>query len=452
MYWLKTVQSTHYPDEIKNLSAGTPIKRSSPLKALNPFLDEHALIRLGGRLANSALPYDERHPIILPRHRVSALLIDRAHKRTLHGGTQLTLRTLRQQYWLVSARDAIKAQIRNCVTCIRERAASLFQVMGNLPEARVTVSAPFSHTGVDYAGPISITPIAGRGQRARKYYIAVFVCMATKAVHLEYAEDYSTAGFLAAFKRFASRRGLPSHMYSDNGTNFLDADRELSHAVRSLLRDAELHDYFASENIQWHFNPPAAPHFGELWEAAVKAFKHHFRRIAKNHTLAQAELGTLICQIEACLNSRPIAALSDDPQDFAALTPGHFLIGRPLLSVPETSCLEIRENRLSRWQLVQKLHEQMWKSWSSDYLHALQQRHKWQRATAPLKVNELVLVCNNCLPPSKWDLNRGSSSRRGRASTRRYGAHRKNDFKKTDLANLPPIYLSGFPRQSDGRG
>ncbi|XP_070165291.1 uncharacterized protein [Polyergus mexicanus] len=406
LFWLRYVQQRHFPSEIQALNDKSLLPRSSSLLSLYPFLGKDKLIRLGGRIDHSSLSYDERHPIILPKHRISELLIAQAHKASLHGGTQLMLRILRQNYWIISARTSVKSLIRSWVKCVRERARTSQQLMGNLPQPRVTPSAPFSHTGVDYAGPMNIIPSVGRGQRSKKYYVAVFICLSTKAVHLEYVDDYATNGFLSAFRRFASRRGLPSDMYSDNGTNFQGADRELNTTFQRLVADPQIQDAIANDNIKWHFIPPSAPHFGGLWEAGVKGLKFHLKRAIGSRTLSQIEFATLLCQIEACLNSRPISALHDDPNDFSALTPGHFLVGRPLVSPPEESVLDIDSNRLSRWQQVRALLEQIWRSWSSDYLHTLQQRRKWRENEPELKINELVLLKNNLAPPSKWELAR----------------------------------------------
>jgi len=186
-----------------------------------------SLLRLDGRLLNAAIEYSEKYPVILPKHRISDLLIDHAHHVTIHGGTQLTLRILRQEYWIVGCRNLVKAHIRQCVICVRQVVKNPMQLMGDLPFPRVNPSLPFSHIGVNYAGPFSILPFVGRGQRPRKHNVTLFICLATKAIHLECVEDYATTGFLAAFRRFVSRRGLPSHLYSDNGTNFRGADREL---------------------------------------------------------------------------------------------------------------------------------------------------------------------------------------------------------------------------------
>jgi hypothetical protein len=149
-------------------------------------------------------------------------------------------------------------------------------------------------------------------------------------------------------------------MYSDNGANFHGADRKLETSFQALSSDSTLQVSLANDGVQWHFIPPAASHFGGLWEAGVKSFKFHLRRVIGPPTLSKAEFTTLLCQIEACLNSRPIAALTDDPSDLSALTPSHFLIGRPLVSVPEESVLEINANRLSRWQFVQAMQEQIY--------------------------------------------------------------------------------------------
>lgn len=163
---------------------------------------------------------------------------------------------------------------------------------------------------------------------------------------------------------------------------------------------------FENDGLTWHFIPASAPHFGGLWEAGVRSFKHHLKRVVGAHTLSQLELATLLCQIEACLNSRPLIALTDDPESFEALTPGHFLIGRPLISVPEPSLLDVNDNRLSRWQRVQAMSEHVWRAWARDYLHTLHQRTKWQSVKSNLKVNDLVLLKNNLLPPAKWELAR----------------------------------------------
>jgi hypothetical protein len=198
-FWICFVQSSHFTSEFHALKKAIPLPKSSRLKALNPFIGPNNLIRLDGRLDCASLNFSKKHPVILTDHRIVRLIIDKAHKEALHGGAQLMLRIIRQRFWILSARSLVKGHVRRCVTCTRYRALTSQQQMAALPTPRVNPTPPFSVTGIDYAGPFFLTSHAARGQRTSKNYVAIFVCFATKAVHLENVEDYSTAGFLAAF-------------------------------------------------------------------------------------------------------------------------------------------------------------------------------------------------------------------------------------------------------------
>ncbi|XP_029157307.1 uncharacterized protein LOC114929792 [Nylanderia fulva] len=226
------------------------------------------------------------------------------------------------------------------------------------------------------------------------------------ALHLELVSDYTSESFLAAFDRFVSRRGLPLCVYSDNGTNFKGAENKLKSQLRQVTSDINFKNIFASDEITWKFIPPGAPHFGGLWEAGVKSVKFHLKRIIGEFKLTYEKFNTLLCKVESCLNSRPIHPLSDDPESFDTLTPGHFLTGSLLKAVPTPSLLNLSENRLSRWQTVQAITERFWKVWSSDYLNSLQTCSKWPKHRSNLKINDLVLIKNPNFPPTKWELER----------------------------------------------
>lgn len=279
--------------------------------------------------------------------------------------------------------------------------------MGDLPPVRVNATTRcFLHCGVDYAGPLSVRASWGRGAVSRKAYIALFVCMTTRAIHLESVSNYSTSAFLEAFARFCSRRGLPESIYSDNGTTFVGADRELTAVYRRAILDTNFQNTIANDNISWNFLPPSAPHFGGIWEAGVRSVKHHLRRVMRDYKFTFEEVSTFLCRMEACLNSRPIAFLSDVHDDYEALTPAHFLIGSALTTHPMPSLLNINENRFSRWQLVRQVSERFWKRWYTDYVNTLQQRNKWRTAKPSLKIGQFVLLRNPTLPPCKWELGR----------------------------------------------
>jgi len=200
--------------------------------------------------------------------------------------------------------------------------------MATLPSPRVHPSRPFSTTGVDFAGPLNIRS-GIRRVTSIKTWIAVFVCLATRAIHPEPVVGLTINAFFAALRQFMARRGKCAKIYSDNATNFIEVQRKLA----SYLQGADAN--IAQEGIQWHFNPPAAPHFGGIWESAVKSGKYHLTRVVKDARFTFEELGTLLCQIEACLNSRPLTPLSSNALDLEPIIPAHFLIGGPLLLVPE---------------------------------------------------------------------------------------------------------------------
>lgn len=273
--------------------------------------------------------------------------------------------------------------------------------------ARVTVSRPFSKCGVDYFGPVYIK--AGRRLAAIKTYVAIFVCMSTKAVHMEHVSDLSTQRFLQALRRFFSKRGRASDMYSDNGTNFVGARNQLRELF-ALLRNPKHHDAVskecAADGVQWHFNPPGAPHFGGLWEAAVRSAKFHLLRVLGGNPVCAEDFITLLAQVEACLNSRPLTPMSDDPTDFESLTPAHFLIFDSLQSIPDPDYGSVQLNRLNRWQLVQRQLQDFWKRWRMEYLSQLQSRTKNWQAPTKMEVGRLVVIVDGNQPPMRWKLGR----------------------------------------------
>ncbi|XP_018400775.1 PREDICTED: uncharacterized protein LOC108778168 [Cyphomyrmex costatus] len=366
----KVVQQLSFPEEYKALSSNKSLSTSSGILTLNPFLDD-GLIKVGGRLRHSNLTQDARHPVLLPKnHELSRRIITQAHVKPVHSET----------------------------------------IMSSLPPSRITVSRPFSYCGVDYAGPLTLREGKRRNAHTHKAYIAMFVCFATKAVHIELVSDLTTDTFLAAFKRFISRRGKPSHMWSDNGTTFVGSRhrlREFSNFLEKECIQNEIQSFLREQRITWDFIPPNAPHCGGLWEAAIKSAKFHLYRIIGNAHLTFEEMQTILCDIETILNSRPIAPLSEDPNDLAYLSPGHFLIGTTVDSFPCHDLSNISENRLVRWQRVEQLRQHFWRRWSSEYLHTLQARSKWKISKGDqLKIGQVVLIKQQGLHPLHWLLGR----------------------------------------------
>lgn len=215
---------------------------SSRSRVLNlaPFLDEQVLLRVGGRLRNASLNYSAKHQILLPaKHALTYLIIRHTHERNLQAGAQVTLAFVRLKYWPVAARNTVRKIIGKCLTCIKHRPIASQCRMEDLPAHRVQPSRPFAVCGVDYGGPLYIRDGTRRNAKIIKAYMAIFVCFATRAVHLELdVGDLSTEAFLNALKRFTARRGKISHIYSDNATNFTGAAKELQE-LHSLFEDEQ---------------------------------------------------------------------------------------------------------------------------------------------------------------------------------------------------------------------
>ncbi|XP_061717053.1 uncharacterized protein LOC133524913 [Cydia pomonella] len=402
---IKISQAESLP-EYKLLLKSQTLPKGSPLLKLNPFLDENSIMRVGGRLANSEFPYEQKHPIILQStHKFTKLLFYFEHKHLLHAPPQLLLATIKERYWPIGGRNLAKLCYRQCVLCIRMKGRVLSPLMGNLPKTRLSPEGHvFVNVGVDYAGPINSASRQGRGCRIVKVYIAIFICFTTKAIHLELVGDLTSNNYLMALNRFMSRRGKPANIYSDNGTSFVGAYNELSRFLKSNCNS--IAESASNVETNFHFLPAYAPHFGGLWEAGVKSTKHHLNRVLGNSNLTYEQLNTTLVRIEAILNSRPLTALSTEPDDLMPLTPGHFLIGRPLTALPAPDYRNHSYNYLTRFQRVEQLRQHFWTRWSKEYISDLQQRVKWQTAGDSLSQNTLVLLKEDNLPPLKWRLGR----------------------------------------------
>ena len=408
LFWVYITQLAHFKNEMITLNNGSNLIKSSDILKLDPFLEDN-LLRVGGRIQNSLLNHEQKHSLIVPKDcAFLKLLIRYYHQKTLHGGVTLTLATLRQEFWLINGRNLVRSYIFKCHECIRYKANLNSQKMGILPPSRVQrPEKPFINTGIDYAGPYKILRYRGRGSATYKAYIGIFVCMATKAVHLELITGYSSDDFIAAFRRFTSTRGPCTGLFSDQGTTFIGADKALKELyMASSSHMQELQAQLTCEGTTWSFNPPGAPHFGGLWEAAVKSVKYHLRRVLGDHTLTFEEFYTLLKQIEACLNSRPLLPLSDIPTDGQFLSPSFLLTQSNSFIVPEPSYLGTNIPPMERYKQIQKLLQEWWESWSREYLQSLQERQKWRQNKRNLLIDDIVLVSNETLPPSKWPLGR----------------------------------------------
>lgn len=426
--WFATVQAEHFYDEIKKLTKGERVSTTSNIIALDPFIDEAGIMRVSGRLLFAKMTFDEKHPIILPYHsHLSKLIAKDAHERTFHSFTQSMLQFVRQRFWITRARTLIEKTAKECVLCFRFKKVLAKQKIAQLPTCRVQPTKPFAYTNVDFAGHFEVKNSPHRNAAYCKCYISVFVCLTTRAVHLELVHNLTSEAFILALKRFTARRGIPTYFYSDRGTNFVGASRELHKMLNQLLDQTEskLNDQLAKlrttwkivdtkhtheelqasvkkTQINWRFFPAHAPHMAGSVERTVGSVKYHLVRVLHGVKISYVTFSTLLTQIEAQLNSRPLWSNTSGTHTDFVLTPSHFFNYQPINALPEPDVSEIPIERLNQYQFLVKLNNEFWRVWSKDYLHNLQKKQIWRHAEPNVHIGQIVLIAEDNIAPTHW--------------------------------------------------
>ncbi|XP_051786109.1 uncharacterized protein LOC127528851 isoform X1 [Erpetoichthys calabaricus] len=292
---------------------------------LDPIIQD-GILRVGGRLGKAAMPEEAKHPAILHKHsRVASLILQHIHKRIGHCGRNYVLAQLRQKYWIPQANSSIRKIISKCTTCRRYNAKVGEQKMADLPEDRLAPNQPpFTNVGVDYFGPFLVK----RGRSLVKRYGVIFTCLTTRAAHIEIAHSLDTDSCIQAILQFTDRRGQVKIMRSDNGTNFVGAERELRETIKKISYA------MMQEQIKWIFNPLSASHQGGVWERQIRSIRKILNSTLNQQTLDDENLPTMMCKVESILNNRPLTKTSDDPNDLEPLTPNHLLLLKTKPEIP----------------------------------------------------------------------------------------------------------------------
>jgi len=396
--WIRQSQWDSFPEEMVALSSNKQLDKSSKLLNLAPYL-ENGIMKIRGRLDKSkSVSAEARRPVVLdPRHPYTVLLINHYHLEAKHVGQETVVNELRQKYWIFNARAAVKSSWNACNLCKINRAKPVIPEMGDLPEFRLNmVQRPFIYTGLDYFGPMEVTI----GRRHEKRYGALFTCLSTRAIHLELASSLDTDSFIMAITRFAARRGVPSRIYSDNGTNFHGADNELKKCI-AAIDSKSIRQKFCHQGLDWIFNPPSAPHMGGVWERLVQSVKVALKNMLKTKFPKEEVLHTALLECERIVNSRPITHVPADPDDPDGLTPNHFLLGSSNGQPPPGDFSRDLCPK-QRWMHCQVLADHFWKRWVREYLPTLSRRSKWTKAGKPINVGDLVFIADGDLPRCQW--------------------------------------------------
>ncbi|XP_062702323.1 uncharacterized protein LOC115254316 [Aedes albopictus] len=397
-YLWRTAQQEGFADERKTLLKNKElpqakwhsIERSSVLYKLAPFLDEEGVIRMEGRSAHAEfIPFEQRFPIVLPKgHDVTSKLLLHYHEKFGHANRETVVNELRQRFYVQHVRAAVLQVMKDCARCKIMKCRPAIPRMAPLPVQRLTPKLrPFSYIGIDYFGPVVVTV----GRRAEKRWVCLFTCLVTRAIHMEVAHSLNSQSCIMAIRRFICRRGAPLEIFSDNGTNFLAASKELVQQVRSI--ELECADIFTDARTQWSFNPPAAPHMGGIWERLVRSAKEALKSLHEGGRLTDEILHTVLAEAEDMVNSRPLTYVPQESAESEALTPNHFLRGLPAgereeVRAPTNSAEALRDS----YKQSQKLADVLWQRWLKEYVPTINHRTKWLEEQDPVKEGELVYI------------------------------------------------------------
>ena len=258
---------------------------------------------------------------------ITKLIVKYYHEAGHHEcGTNHTLATISKQFWVIKGREAIREYEQCCIECKKRRATAVKQIMAPLPPSRTKLSLrAFEEIGLDYGGPFLTKQ--GRAKTRMKRYLCLFTCLSSRAVHLEMAYNLTTDSFLNAFWRMTYRRGIPSYVISDNGTNFVKGNKELQNLVNNLDQNKIIRETSFKE-IKWEFNPPYSPHFVAVFETMIKAAKRSIHSQLKNAEVTDEQLVTVLAGAESLINSKPLTYQSASEKDTIPLTPNHSLTGQ----------------------------------------------------------------------------------------------------------------------------
>ena len=407
-YWMCTIQAKSFEREMHYLlSKGT---RDKPIRVdqFKLFVDGDTVIRSQGRIGLADLPIHSKNPILLPTHNlVIDLLIYDVHLRTKHSGTSDTLSTLREKYWILKGRQAVKRILKSCKICAKVEGLPYSSVVTpDLPSIRVSEDPPFTHTGIDYAGPLYTHSKNSDATKVDKAYICVFTCASTRAVHLELAPDLSVESFLSLFRRFAARRGLPATLISDNAKTFKTSSKE----IIKIARSPDVICYLKNSRISWRFIVERTPWWGGFWERLIRSIKRCIKKCIGRANLTWEELSTLIVEVECIINSRPITYLCDDLDGVTtSLSPSHLIYGRKITALPNSQTFEVisTQKTLTRREKLQNhILSQFANKWRRDYLLSLRGHHlnKTRQRGPIIAVGDVVIVKDDKVKRCFWKL------------------------------------------------
>ncbi|XP_051806692.1 uncharacterized protein LOC127534752 [Acanthochromis polyacanthus] len=383
-------------------------KRRSNSKAklinkVDPILGQGWTVENRGRTSSANLPFDDKHPLIIPKSHVATLLVRHYHEQVAHQGRHFTEGAVRSAgLWLIGEKRLVSNVIHKCIFCRKLRGKLEEQKMSDLPQDRLSPEPPFTHVGLDIFGPWTVIARRTRGGHAEnKRWAIMFTCLSTRAVHIEVIESMTTASFINALRRFAAIRGPVKTLRSDRGTNFIGACKELSFNTD----DSDLKTYLQNNKCTWTFNPPHSSHRGGVWERMIGVARRILDALLlkkKTSLLTHEGLITLMAEVTAVMNSRPLVPISSDPEEPTVLTPSMLLTHKvESLSAP-VGDFDANDLSSKHWRKVQGLADAFWRRWRLEYLATLQPRRKRHAVKRDLQEGDVVLLKDAQAKRTDW--------------------------------------------------
>ncbi|XP_036319310.1 uncharacterized protein LOC118733830 [Rhagoletis pomonella] len=438
----RLVQRETYAVELHSIALNQPVSRDSELHQLSPYVDEDGVLRVYGRIdAATWLPRYVKRPIILPPgHEVTKLIVAFKHNKMFHQNTEATIAEIRRTFWIPRLRQVLRSVVTNCVVCKVSKAKPVAPLMGSLPQDRLTPFVrPFTFTGLDYFGPINVAI----GRRTEKRWVALFTCLTVRAIHLELAQDLSTDACILCIRNFINRRGVPARLRSDNGTNFIGADKEAK-KFTEVFDCEKIQDELSSRGVQWIFNWPSNPSEGGAWERMVQCVKRALWHTLKEESPREHTLISVLIEVENVVNSRPLTHVPVSSEEEEPLTPNHLLLGSentantPSVEDPIKKLCTLRK----QWRISRQYRDRFWKRWIAEYLPTLTRRVRWCRRARALQVGDLVLICEASTPRSGWcrgrvvQVYRGTDGEVRRADVRTCGGMLRRPVSKLAILDV----------------
>ena len=407
---IKSTQRRSFKNEIDALKSGNVISKSSKVHKLDPFVDNDGVLRAGGRIQKSSLNKEIQHPVLLPKEsRVTTMIIQWCHEKVAHSGRGITINQIRSSgFWVINCNSVVKSFVSACVACRHLRGKFQQQKMTNLPKDRMCEGPPFTYCGVDLFGSFFVK----EGRKEMKRYGTLFTCLSSRAVHIDKSNSLSTDSFILCLRRFIGQRGNVKHIRSDNGSNFVGASAELQKAFEEM--NQEQIENFMKENggewMRWKRNPPSASNMGGVWECQIRSTRNILASILKTHgaSLNDESLQTLLVEVEAIINSRPLTTdLLNHVDSLIPLSPINLLTMKSKVVMPPPGAFSPPDvYSRKHWRRVQHISNEFWSRWRKEVLVILQNRQKWNTVKRNCKIGDVVLLKETSTERNRWPMAR----------------------------------------------